>query len=204
VKSFKELLTQELIIGASQPGTSTRDFPALLNNAVGTKFRIVSGYPGTREITLAIEKGEVQGLCGFSWSSMTAQQPKWLESGFIRVLAQEHDRGHPAINRMGVPLTVDFAKSPEHRRIMELIYSSETFGRPYLMPPGVPADRVALLRKAFMDTLRDPELVAEAEKIGLDLDPISGEVLQTLAESIYASPAHVVEQARQAVVYKAP
>src|SRR5262245_5570416 len=138
VKSFKELLTQELIIGASQPGTSTRDFPALLNNAVGTKFRIVSGYPGTREITLAIEKGEVQGLCGFSWSSMTAQQPKWLESGFIRVLAQEHDRGHPAINRMGVPLTVDFAKTPEHRRIMELIYSSETFGRPYLTPPGAP------------------------------------------------------------------
>ena len=87
---------------------------------------------------------------------------------------------------------------------MELIYSSETFGRPYLMPPGVPADRVALLRKAFMDTLRDPELVAEAEKIGLDLDPISGEVLQTLAESIYATPAHVVEQARQAVTYKAP
>jgi tripartite-type tricarboxylate transporter receptor subunit TctC len=85
-----------------------------------------------------------------------------------------------------------------------LIYSSETFGRPYLMPPGVPADRVALLRKAFMDTLRDPELVAEAEKIGLDLDPISGEVLQTLAESIYATPAHVVEQARQAVIYKAP
>jgi tripartite-type tricarboxylate transporter receptor subunit TctC len=204
VKSFKELLTQELIIGASQPGTSTRDFPALLNSAVGTKFRIVSGYPGTREITLAIEKNEVQGLCGFSWSSLAAQQPKWLESGFIRVLAQEHDRGHPAINRMGVPLTVDFAKTLEHRRIMELIYSSETFGRPYLMPPGVPADRVALLRKAFMDTLRDPELVAEAEKIGLDLDPISGEVLQTLAESIYATPAHVVEQARQAVIYKAP
>jgi hypothetical protein len=188
------LLSQELIIGASQPGTSTRDFPALLNSMVA----------GTREITLAIEKGEVQGLCGFSWSSMTAQQPNWLKTGFIRVLAQEHGRGHPAVNRMGVPLTVDFAKTPENRRIMELIYSSETFGRPYLMPPGVLADRVALLRKAFMDTLRDKELMAEAQTIGLDLDPISGEELQALAERIYATPAAVVEQAKQAVSYRAP
>jgi tripartite-type tricarboxylate transporter receptor subunit TctC len=137
VKSFQDLLTRELIIGASQPGTSTRDFPALLNSMAGTKIRIVSGYPGTREITLAIDKNEVQGLCGFSWSSLQAQQPGWLKSGFIRVLVQEHDKGHPALNKMGVPLAVDFAKSPENRRIMELIYSSETFGRPYMMPPGV-------------------------------------------------------------------
>jgi len=204
VKSFKDVLTRELIIGASQPGTSTRDFPALLNSMAGAKFRIVSGYPGTREITLAIEKGEVQGLCGFSWSSMSAQQPDWLKSGFIRILAQEHDKGHPAINKMGVPLTVDFAKSADNRRIMELIYSSETFGRPYMMPPGVPTERVVLLRKAFMETLRDKDLVAEAQSIGLDLDPISGEELQALAEKIYATPAHIVEQAKKAVVYKGP
>src|SRR6516165_8181279 len=88
VKSFKELLTRELIIGASQPGTSTRDYPAMLNNLTGTKIRLVSGYPGTREITLAIEKDEVKGLCGFSWSSLKAQRPDWLKSGFIRVLVQ--------------------------------------------------------------------------------------------------------------------
>jgi len=97
VKSFKELLTRELIIGASQPGTSTRDYPAMLNNLTGTKIRLVSGYPGTREITLAIEKDEVKGLCGFSWSSLKAQRPDWLQSGFIRVLVQEHDKGHPDI-----------------------------------------------------------------------------------------------------------
>jgi tripartite-type tricarboxylate transporter receptor subunit TctC len=204
VKSFKDLLTQELIIGASQPGTSTRDFPALLNNMAGTKFRIVSGYPGTREITLAIEKGEVQGLCGFSWSSLSAQRPDWLRSGFIRVLVQEHDKGHPAVNKLGVPLAVDFARTPENRRIMELIYSLETFGRPYMMPPGMPAERVAALRTAFMATMRDGELAAEAQKIGLDIDPISGEELQALAEKIFATPAAMVEQTRQAFVYKAP
>jgi tripartite-type tricarboxylate transporter receptor subunit TctC len=204
VKSYKDLLSQELIIGASQPGTSTRDFPALLNSMTGAKIRLVSGYPGTREITLAIEKGEVQGLCGFSWSSLQAQRPDWLKSGFIRVLVQEHDKGHATLNKMGVPLAVDFAKSPDNRRIMELIYSSETFGRPYMMPPGVPAERVAALRKAFLDALRDKELLADAEKIGLEIDPISGETLQSLAEKIYATPAAIVEQARAAVTYKAP
>jgi len=103
-----------------------------------------------------------------------------------------------------VPLTVDFAKAPENRRIMELIYSSEVFGRPYLMAPGVPADRVAALRRAFMQTLRDEEVKAEAQRMGLDLDPISGEELQAIAEKIYATPAAIVERARQAVIYKAP
>jgi tripartite-type tricarboxylate transporter receptor subunit TctC len=204
VKTFKDALAQELIVGASQPGTSTRDFPALLNNAVGTKFRIVSGYPGTREITLAIEKGEVQALCGFSWSSLSAQHPDWLKNGFIRVLVQENDKGHPDLNKMGVPLSVNFAKSPADRQIMDLIYSSEIFGRPYILPPGVPEDRVAALRKAFMDALRDPELRTEGEKIGLDLDPISGEELQRIAAKIYATLPDMVERAKQAVIYKAP
>src|SRR5262249_46621355 len=135
---------------------------------------------------------------------LQAQRPNWLPSGFIRLLAQEHDKGHPALNKMGVPLTVDYATSPENRRIMELIYSSETFGRPYMMPPGVPPDRVAALRRAFLAALRDPELVAEAERIGLEIDPISGEELQALAEKIYATPPAIIEKARQAVTYKAP
>jgi tripartite-type tricarboxylate transporter receptor subunit TctC len=204
VKSFKDVLTQELIIGASQPGTSTRDFPALLNNATGAKLRIVSGYPGTREITLAIDKGEVQGLCGFSWSSLSAQRPDWLKSGFIRVLVQEHEKGHPTLNKMGVPLAVDFAKGPGSRRIMELIYSQEIFGRPYMLPPGVPPERVMELRQAFMAALRDPDMVVEAQRIGLDLEPITGEELQALAEKIYATPAPIIEQAKQAVTYKGP
>ena len=204
VKDFKDALTHEVIMGASAPGTSTRDFPALLNNTVGTKFRIVSGYPGTREITLAIEKGEVQGVCGFSWSSLSAQHPDWLASGFIRILVQENSKGHPEINRMGVPHATDFAKSPQDRATMELVYASEVFGRPYVLPPGVPAERVAALRKAFLDTLHDPELKADGQKLGLDLDPISGEELQEIAARIYATPPDIVARAKQAVIYKAP
>src|SRR5260221_7979332 len=204
VKSFRDLLTDELIIGASHPGTSTRDFPAMLNNMTGSKIRLVSGYPGTREITLAIEKDEVKGLCGFSWSSLKAQRPNWVASGFIRVLVQEHDKGNPEINNMGVPLAVDFATTAANRRVMDLIYSSETFGRPYMIAPGMPQERVAALRKAFMATMRDAELLADARRLGVVIDPISGEELQALAEKIFATPAAVVERAKQAMEYKAP
>jgi tripartite-type tricarboxylate transporter receptor subunit TctC len=203
-RTFKDVLDRELVIGASQPGTSTRDYPAMLNNMTGSRLRLVSGYPGTREIALAIEKDEVKGLCGFSWSSLKAQRPDWLRSGFIRVLVQEHDKGHPDINAMGVPLAVDFARTPDNRRVMELVYSSETFGRPYMMAPGVPADRVTALRAAFMETMRDPDLLGEARRLGIEIDPISGEELQALAEKIFTTPPAVVERAKQALEYRAP
>jgi tripartite-type tricarboxylate transporter receptor subunit TctC len=204
IKTFKQALTQEFLIGASQPGTSTRDYPAMLNNTTGAKIKQVSGYPGTREITLAIEKNEVHGLCGFSWSSLQAQKPEWIKSGFIRVIVQEHDKGNPEINKMGVPLAVDFATSAENRKIMELIYSSETFGRPYLTAPDVPADRIAALRKAFMETMADKELLADAQRIGLSIDPISGEDLQKLATDIFATPVPFVEKTKDAMIYRAP
>ena len=204
IKTFKQALTQEFLIGASQPGTSTRDYPAMLNNTTGARIKQVSGYPGTREITLAIEKNEVHGLCGFSWSSLQAQKPDWIKSGFIRVIVQEHDKGNPEINKMGVPLAVDFATSPENRKIMELIYSSETFGRPYLTAPDVPAERVAALRKAFLETMADKELLADTQRIGLSIDPISGEDLQRLAADIFATPVPFVEKTKDAMVYRAP
>ena len=204
IQTFKDALTREFLIGSSQPGTSTRDYPAMLNHTTGAKIRQVSGYPGTREITLAIEKNEVQGLCGFSWSSLNAQRPDWVSSGFIRVVVQEHDKGNPEINRMGVPLAVDFATSPENRKIMELVYSSETFGRPYVIAPEVPADRVAALRKAFMATMKDDELLSEAKRMRLAIDPISGEDLQELAGKIFGTPRDLVEKTKQAMEYKAP
>ena len=120
------------------------------------------------------------------------------------MIVQEHDKGNPEINRMGVPLAVDFATSPENRKIMELVYSSETFGRPYMLAPGVSADRVAALRKAFLETMRDHDLLADAQRIGLAIDPISGEDLQALATTIFATPADFVERTKQALTYRAP
>ena len=204
IKTFKDALSHEFLIGASQPGTSTRDYPAMLNHTTGAKIRQVTGYPGTREITLAIEKNEVQGLCGFSWSSFKAQRGDWLKSGFVRVVVQEHDKGNPEINKMGVPVAVDFATSPENRKIMELVYSAETFGRPYILAPGVPTDRVEALRKAFMEAMKDPELLAEANRMGIAIDPISGADLQELSAKIFATPADFVAKTKAAMEYRAP
>ena len=201
-KSFKDTLTQELIVGATNEGGSSRDFTAMLDNVLGTKLRIVTGYPGSNEIMLAVERNEVQGMCGIGWSSIAAQHPQWLESGFARILAQLATKGHPTMDKMGVPLAIDFAKTAEDRQVMELIYSQLIFGRPYVLPPGTPPDRVAALRKAFMAALRDPESLAEAKKMNLDLDALDGEQVQAEVAKAFAMPAHIVERAKQAQIYK--
>jgi tripartite-type tricarboxylate transporter receptor subunit TctC len=202
VKSFADVLQQELIVGASSEGGSTRDFPTLLNNILGAKFRIVTGYPGSNEITLALERGEIQGICGIGWSSVAAQHPHWLANGTVRLLAQEATKGHPTMNKMGVPLTLDFAKTAEDRQVMELVYSQLIFGRPYVFGPGVPADRVAAVRKAFMAAVQDKESLAEAQKMQIDLDALGGEEVQSAVAKAYAMPPHVIERAKQALIYK--
>src|SRR5262244_150065 len=175
VKSFKEALEKELILGATNEGGSTRDFPAMLNNILGTKFRLVTGYPGSSEIMLAIERKEVNGTCGVGWSSVAPQRARLLDSGRTRVIAQRASRGHREMDRMGVPLAIDFAKTEDDRKVMDLFYSQLMFGRPFILPPGVPADRVAALRKAFMETFRDRDVSAEAARMQLDIDALSGE-----------------------------
>jgi len=202
VKSFKEALEKELILGATNEGGSTRDFPAMLNNVLGTKFRLVTGYPGSNEIMLAIERREVNGTCGVGWSSVAPQRARLLDSGLARLIAQLASKGHRELDHMGVPLAIDFAKTDEDRKVMDLIFSQLLYGRPYLLPPGVPADRVAALRKAFVDTFRDPEIVAEAGKMKLDVDALSGEEVQAEVAKAYAMPPHIIERARQALVYK--
>jgi tripartite-type tricarboxylate transporter receptor subunit TctC len=203
VKTFKDTLTQQFIIGATNEGGSTRDFAAMLNNVLGTKLRIVSGYAGSNEIMLAIERNEVQGLCGVGWSSIAAQHPQWLQSGFAKIIAQLATKGHPAMDQMGIPLAIDFAKTAEDRQVMELIYSQLIFGRPYVLPPGTPPDRVAALRRAFMAALQDKDALAEAKRMNLDLDALSGEEVQAEVAKAFAMPARIVERAKQALVYRA-
>jgi tripartite-type tricarboxylate transporter receptor subunit TctC len=200
VKSFADVFDKELVMGASADGASTRDFPELLKNLLGAKFRIVAGYPGTRQINLAMERGEVQGVCGQSWSSVSSNYPAWFKDGTINVLAQEDSQGYPDLNRQGVPRTVEFARTDEQRRILDLIYSQTAFGRPYIVAAGVPAERVAALRKAFMATMTDPELKAEAARIKLDIDAIGGDELQREIAKMYATPPDILEKARRAIL----
>lgn len=198
-KTLQDALTHEVILGASGEGATTRDLPAALNSVAGTRFRIVTGYAGSREITLALERGEVQGACGIGWTGLVQFHPDWFSKGTVKVIAQLSVTGHPDLNRMGVPLAASLAKTDEDRMVLELIFSQGLFGRPFVLPPGVPAERVAALRKGFTDALRDKSLLAEAEKMKLDLDPTSGEEMQALAAKLYATPPRVIERAKLAV-----
>jgi tripartite-type tricarboxylate transporter receptor subunit TctC len=202
VQKFSDLFTKELIVGASADGGSTRDFPVLLNNVLGTKFKIVNGYPGTREIGLAIDKGEVQGQCGTGWSSLITSHADWVRDHKINILAQEETNGYPDLNKQGVPRTIDFAKTSEQRQILELVYSQEVFARPFMVAAEVPKERVEALRKAFMETWADPDLLAEAKKVNLDIAAISGADVQKLIRNAYATPPDVIAKAKDALVPK--
>ena len=202
VKSFKDVLSQELIIGASNPGATTYDLPVLLNNILGARFRIVTGYPGSREITLALDRGEVQGACGLGWTGIETLHPEWFAKDTVRVLVQLSNKGHADLNKRGVPRAAEFARSDDDRKVIELVYSQGIFGRPYVLPPGVPAERVAALRKSFMLALNDKNLRAEADKMRLDIEPIEGGDLQALIAEIYATPKYLIDRARQALTAK--
>ena len=204
VTSAVDLSKRVLVIGGSADGASTRDQPAVQNNLLGHKFRIVAGYPGSREIFLAIEKNEVSGICGLGLPAMRQQRADWLDKGFLKILTQDNARGDPKVTALGVPRTVDLAKSEEDRRVMELIYSQQDFGRPFLMAPETPPDRLAALRRAFMQALGDKDLLAEAERLKLDVNPVSGEELQGIVTKLFETPPEMIERAKRALTYKAP
>ncbi|MDB5649916.1 MAG: Tripartite-type tricarboxylate transporter, receptor component TctC [Hyphomicrobiales bacterium] len=197
VKIFSDLFKQELVLGASAPGGATYDFPMLLKELLGAKLKIVSGYPGSREVNLALEKGEVQGVCGQSWGGVASMYEPMIKAGTIKLIAQETAEGYPYLTKLGVPLTSDFASTDLQRKVMTLFYAQTSFSRPYVVAKEVPPARVAILRKAFMDTMRDPELVADAQRMGLDVDATAGDVLQKKIVELYSAPKDMVEMIRR-------
>ena len=202
VTTFEEARKTQLVMGSGGEAASTRDFPLLLNAVLGTKFKIVLGYSGNREVQLAIEKGEIHGQCGAAWSSVLATHPDWVRSGLVKVRVQEASVGSPDLDKQGVPKSVDFARTPQERQVLDLVYSQERFGRPYIMASEAPAERIAAMRKAFMDTFRDPAFLAEAKRMNLDVDPMSGDDLQALVRKVYETPADVAELAKAATAAK--
>lgn len=202
VKSFSDAFTTEALMGSSSGGASTREFPAILNSVLGTKFKLVSGYKGNRDVMHAIERGEVHGVCGAGWTSLQTAINHLLKDGKVKVIAQEEPNGHPDLNAQNIPKTISFAKTPEQRAILELFYSQQVFGRPYMVGAGVPAGRVALLRKAFMAAMKDPALLAEAKKLHLDIEPIAGDELARLADKLYAAPPEMAAKVKTALGYK--
>jgi tripartite-type tricarboxylate transporter receptor subunit TctC len=185
VTSWDDVMTKELAIGSTGVGDDTYQFPKFANNTLGSKFKIITGYPGGNDVSIAMERGEVGGRCGWSWSSIKATRMSWYQQKIIHVLMQFSLAKHADLPQ--VPLITDLAKTPEQQRIFKLIFARQVMGRPYMAPPGVPADRTAALRKAFMDTMADKEFLAEAEKAKFEITPVSGEKVAALVEEIYRS-----------------
>ena len=197
ITKFEDLLTKELTVGGTSSSADTDQFPKIVNGVLGTKMKVVTGYPGGNDIGLAMERGEVKGRCGWSWSSVKTTRLNWVRNKRIIVLVQMSLSKHPDLP--DVPLIMDLARTDEQRRIFKMIFARQTMGRPYLAPPGVPADRLAALRKAFMDTMTDPQFLAEADANKFEINPVSGEELQTLVKDVYQTPRDIVKKAAAAV-----
>ncbi len=197
VTKLDDLLTKELKIGSTGTADDTYQFPSVINGVVGTKFKMITGYPGGNDVSLAMERDEVQGRCGWSWSSIKATRTDWVEKKTISLLVQMSLAKHPDLPN--VPLVTDLAKTDEQKQIFKLIFARQVMGRPYMLPPGVPQDRVEALRKAFMDTMSDKEFLAEADKMKLEITPVAGDKIQKLVEEIYKTPPEIVAKAAQLV-----
>jgi tripartite-type tricarboxylate transporter receptor subunit TctC len=193
ITSFNDLLTRNFTVGGTAGSSDTDQFPRIINGVLGTKMRVVSGYPGGNDVVLAMERGEVQGRCGWSWSSVKATHGAWVKDRKIAVLVQLALGKHPDL--ADVPVVVDLAKNEEQRQILKLIFARQTMGRPYLAPPSVPPDRVEALRKAFMDTMNDEDFLSDAEKAQLEINPVDGEHVKALVDEIYQTPPEVAKKA---------
>ena len=188
VTKYEQLLQKELVVGGTGPSADTDQFPRITNAVLGTKFRIISGYPGGNDISLAMERGEVGGRCGWSWSSVISTRMNWFKEKKVHVLMQLALEKHDDLPN--VPLVVDLAKTDEQKATLRLIFARQALGRPLLGPPGIPQDRAAALQKAFTDTMKDKAFLAEAEKAKLEITPIGGAAVQKIiADSAKTDPA---------------
>ena len=191
VKSVKDLTEKTLIVGDTGAGTGTRSYPKALNELLGMKFKLISGFPSSSNVFLAMERGEVDGICE-SLDSVHGKKPDWIPTGKVRVLFQGGVEPNPELK--GVPFILDLARNDEEKKALTFLYAGQGIGRPFVAPPNLPADKLAMLRKAFDETMKDPDFIAEAKKQKLELDPHSGEYLEKLVREIYATPKPIVDK----------
>jgi len=180
------------VVGATGPSGDTYQFPKIANGVLGTKFKIISGYPGGNDVDLAMERGEVQGRCGWSWTSVKATHQPWLDRKWINILFQMGLSKHPDMPE--VPLIMDLARTDEDRAIFRLMFARQVMAWPFAAPPGVPRERVGALQRAFMETMADREFLAEAGKGNFEIRPVAGEEIQKLVVEMNATAPAVLQK----------
>ena len=196
---FDEMFKTQVVMGGAARNTASGYQPTILNRLIGTKFKIVLGYPGTPNIHHAIAKGEIDGQCGLGWLAMKSTYASQLETNEILPVAQLSEKGHPELNAKGIPLVFSYANDERTRGIMRIVYAQQVFARPYFVAAEVPPERVSLLREAFMATWNDPELRADAAKTKLEVEPVSSGEIKNLLDKVYASPPELLKAAQATV-----
>src|SRR5919205_394542 len=196
---LEDARTTETVMGAQAPGSTQYDYPVLANSLFGFNFKVVTGYESTPKIHLAMESGEVHGTIA-NWSTLKAINSNWIAEKKIRILAQWALQKNPEL--ADVPLFLDFAQNEDERAALRLMVARLEYGRPFFLPPNVPAARVEALRRAFDATMKDPAYLAEADKLKIEVDPLSGEKVQALVAQVTATPPDVVERVRKSMEKK--
>jgi len=197
IKTWADMLTKPFTVGGEGPGSDPNVYALMLKNVFGVKLRLISGYPGTTEMTLAMERGEVDGRASWSWSSLKSLKPDWIAQKKIGIPVQLNLHKSPDLT--DVPLIGEFATTERQRQILRLVLSRQTMGRPFMAPPGLPAERAAALRTAFDQTMKDPAFAEEARARGQEVNPVSGQEVETLLKELYATPKDVVEETKRAI-----
>lgn len=190
IMTLQDAMTHESTMATTGGGSTSAFMGRAMNAFIGTKFRIVTGYPGAAEAALAVERGEADGHPSIFWTTLQATHPDWLKNHSVRLLAQLALKPHPDLPN--VPMAIDFAKTPEDRAALSLIFAAQLPGRPYVAPPDLPPDRLKALQDAFMATMKDPAFLAEAKKRKLEIQPMSGPEVQRFIAGIYRTPKDVV------------
>jgi tripartite-type tricarboxylate transporter receptor subunit TctC len=198
VKTWNDVLARETTFGGEGAGSDPNIFALLYRNVFGAKLKIVTGYPGTNEIQLATERGEVDGLCGLSWSTLKGRYPHWLaKDKQANILVQAGIKKQPELP--DVPSATELAKTPEQMQTLKLVLIGQAMARPFAAPPGIPAERKAALIAAFERTNKDPDFLAEAERLNLEVNPVPAVRLDALLAEAYATPKDVVARAAKAM-----
>jgi len=200
VEKFEDIRNTQIVVGAQAPGTTQYDYPMLVNALFGFKFKVITGYESTPKIHLAMESGEVQGNAASNWTTLRALSPQWITEKKVKVLAQWALRKHPDLQQ--VPMALDLAKADVERQAMLLMLARLEYGRPFFLPPGVPAERVEALRRAFDATMKDKHFLAEAAKLNLDVDPLTGEQVAALVEQVARTAPDTAARVRAALEAK--
>jgi tripartite-type tricarboxylate transporter receptor subunit TctC len=198
VRTWDDFLTKTSILGGEGAGADPDVFALLYRNVFGAKARLVTGYPGTNDTALAMERGEIDGFCGLSWSTLKSRHPDWLKNKSINIIVQAGLQKEPELP--DVPLARDLVKNQEQLQILKLILVSQEMARPFAAPPGLPADRRAALIAAFDETIMDRNFLAEAIKEKLDVAPVSSKDIDALLAEAYATPKSVTDKAAKATM----